>query len=606
MSLTGSLSIALTGLDVARRSLQTTANNIANANTEGYVRKKLSQSPLTVAGEGRGVRADEIERIADSYLTAELRRQNSVLAREQALRDGFDRAQALLFGGPGEQGRGVTSRLAGLATTLETFSTQPEKVGSRVAVLGAIQDLVNEISSSGKQIQKLRLEADQEIARTVDEINDDLQALDSINTDFGRGFATPELLDQRDRILDRLAKKLDISVVTLDRNQIAVYARGGTPLLEYGARRLIYEPATVVAEGSSFNAIEVYSLDQLDSDGNPKSGETGLTLVSGGTSATTSLTGGRLKGLLELRDSELPELAGQFDELAELVRFSLNEAHNAAVAQPPPTKLTGSNDTAKTAFDAATRSGTAYLSVIDRSTGDTLTTVEIDVTDTAATIVSNLNSALSTYGTVTLSGDGPLEIDLGSYGIALNEGTSAITVTDSDGRTRSYGFSHYFGLNDIVVKDGTASSDLAVHSDIADDAQRIASALLDVDTSSSPAVGTLGGVGDNRGVRKLIQAMDRKLTTLDQGALPSRSTSMREYATDILAAHAQETARFGTAVETQDALVQDLTTRKSAVSGVNLDEELSRLVLFQQAYTASARVMTVTSQLFDELMNIAG
>ena len=54
------------------------------------------------------------------------------------------------------------------------------------------------------------------------------------------------------------------------------------------------------------------------------------------------------------------------------------------------------------------------------------------------------------------------------------------------------------------------------------------------------------------------------------------------------------------------ALAEDLTARQAATSGVNLDEELSRLVLYQEAYSVSARLVSITNQLFDELLAIVG
>ena len=42
------------------------------------------------------------------------------------------------------------------------------------------------------------------------------------------------------------------------------------------------------------------------------------------------------------------------------------------------------------------------------------------------------------------------------------------------------------------------------------------------------------------------------------------------------------------------------------MSGVNLDEELSRLVLYQQAYSVSARLVSITNDLFDDLLGMVG
>ena len=65
-------------------------------------------------------------------------------------------------------------------------------------------------------------------------------------------------------------------------------------------------------------------------------------------------------------------------------------------------------------------------------------------------------------------------------------------------------------------------------------------------------------------------------------------------------------ARAEAAAANDRALADDLAARRAATSGVNLDEELSRLVLYQEAYSVSARLISITNQLFDELLAIAG
>jgi flagellar hook-associated protein 1 FlgK len=56
---------------------------------------------------------------------------------------------------------------------------------------------------------------------------------------------------------------------------------------------------------------------------------------------------------------------------------------------------------------------------------------------------------------------------------------------------------------------------------------------------------------------------------------------------------------------TDRAIVEDLAFRQGSISGVSLDEELSKLVLYQQAYTVSARIVSITNELFDDLLSTA-
>jgi flagellar hook-associated protein 1 FlgK len=77
------------------------------------------------------------------------------------------------------------------------------------------------------------------------------------------------------------------------------------------------------------------------------------------------------------------------------------------------------------------------------------------------------------------------------------------------------------------------------------------------------------------------------------------------WAADLVGVAAVGVARAEGAAQTDRIIVQELSTRAAAISGVNLDEELSRLVLYQQAYTVAARIVQITDSLFDELLNIA-
>ena len=123
--------------------------------------------------------------------------------------------------------------------------------------------------------------------------------------------------------------------------------------------------------------------------------------------------GGRLAGLLEIRDQTLPDLNDQLQELAAALRFALNAAHNDASAVPPPAQLSGSR-TDLTDFAAATRSGTATFAVIDHTDGSTLLAFQIDVGAPAdeVALAAQINAALGAFGTAAIGVDGNLEITL--------------------------------------------------------------------------------------------------------------------------------------------------------------------------------------------------
>jgi flagellar hook-associated protein 1 FlgK len=624
MSLNAILSNALSGLSVAQNALAVTANNVANVNTEGYSRQVAQQEAVVLDGRGAGARALPTTRAVDELLAGREREQAGRVGRSDVLDSLHAQIQERLFGAPGDAGRGLSARLTALATAAEALAGGPGEAGLAAGFLGAADALAREIRTAGAEVQALRKEMDARIAGTVATVNAALGDLAELNRALLRNGATPDLLDRRDRLLAGLATEIDLSAAFGEQGSVTLYTGGGTALLDGGPRRLVYTPAVTVEAGSSFGAIRVFAADEIDpATGRPLAAAVGDMLVSGGVRAelppelladavpdssqriVSPLRSGRLQGLLEARDTVLPDLADELGELAETTRFALNAAHNSANARPPPGELLGTRaDTG--AFAVAARSGTGYVAVIDRATGAVAATVAVDVgaAADAADLTAQLAAGLGMYGSAGLAADGRLEIRAASgYALALSEGDSTITAPDAAGHVRPQGLAHFFGLNDLLVQGDGGPTDLRLRADLAADSSLLARARLDVEPGSPPT-GQLGGAGDNRGAQALAAAFEATTTTVARGALPGGPFRLADYAAELVAVHAVAAERAGDEAASSRALAEDLATRRSAVSGVNLDEELSRLVLFQEAYSVSARVLAITNQLFDELLAV--
>jgi flagellar hook-associated protein 1 FlgK len=110
--------------------------------------------------------------------------------------------------------------------------------------------------------------------------------------------------------------------------------------------------------------------------------------------------------------------------------------------------------------------------------------------------------------------------------------------------------------------------------------------------------------GDNSAANSISNAFER--TDIEFGAtdgLSGERTSLTDYAAGIVATAATKASIAESSYDFQDNLVVDLSTRIQNEAGVNLDEEMSDLVIFQRAYTASAQVITTVEEMFDALLN---
>ncbi|MDH3664513.1 MAG: hypothetical protein OEU92_31620, partial [Alphaproteobacteria bacterium] len=458
-------------------------------------------------------------------------------------------------------------------------------------------------------------------------INADLETIDTLNGQISSVHNTSDqnadLFDKRDLTISKLAEKMEIDTYLQDDGSLAVYTVEGRALVDSTPRILHYSAAGEIVPGAPISALSIFRQDQIDPvTGDPFNPAVGVVLVSSGVRAeltpelqndaipdadqqiVSKLGAGELQGLVEMRDEVFPALTDQLQELSEGLRFALNAAHNDSVAWPQPSALSGTR-TDLASFAGATRGGTATLAVIDGSDGSTLHAFEIDIAAAVdeTDLINQINTNLGAFGTAAIGADGQLDITLATagQGLAIAEGDSSIVVTDAAGRDRDYGFSHYFGLNDLMVTDGPRATDIAVNPVLAADPVRLGAAKLDVETP--PLVATLGGPGDNRGAKGLAEVMNAEHAMIARGQLPARTTDLGGYAAEIVALTAMQASRAEEQARTDLALSDAVSFKADSVASVNLDEEIAALMTLQQAYSVAARLITTVDEMLETLVN---
>jgi flagellar hook-associated protein 1 FlgK len=213
---------------------------------------------------------------------------------------------------------------------------------------------------------------------------------------------------------------------------------------------------------------------------------------------------------------------------------------------------------------------------------------------TVADAVNALNANLGAYATFSLDGNGALTATpaAGYAGFELHV-TSDSTARGATGVS----FSDFFGLGESHQLDHALN--VAVVDGIRGDHTRLALAAVDLGAAAGePAV----GVGDGSGALALQSIQSVSLGFSAAGDLSAVRTTFAGYAGQILAHSGQEAARSASLGADRDALKMEITARRSAATGVNLDEELSNMILFQNAYNAAARMITTANQMYDELL----
>lgn len=435
MSLGVALKTATTGLQAAQASLRAVSDNIANVNTPGYVRKAVNQEQQVVDGAGAGVKINGINRITDQYLQVASLNAQSDTKRWSAVSQYLDNAQSL-FGDPSADGF-FFNRLDKVFGAFATLADDPSSTLLRSQGLSNIQDFLSEAERINSQIVSLGATVETQISAGVERANGLLDEISRLNLEIKRaslvGADASGSENIQSQLLDELSGLMNVRTSPRAGGGVDVRTLEGVLVAGDGAARLTYN-STATTPG--------YISAQPAGSSNQQ---------------PIQLSSGQLRGLMDLRDVDLPKIYDQLGEFTSRAVDQLNAAHNASAAFPPPTSLVGRDTGLDLTSAVSGFSGTSTIAVVNAA-GVMQRTVAIDFTAgtisvngaagtafTPATFQADLNTALAGVGSASFAG-GTLTLNgSGGLGLAIDEGTS-----QHAGR----GFSHFFGLNDVIKANG--------------------------------------------------------------------------------------------------------------------------------------------------------
>lgn len=353
MGISGALSASLSGLNVTRAQLDVLATNIANVDTPGYTRKTLSQSSIFSGTSAIGVRTESLDRQLDALLQKQVRSELGASGNTNVLAAYHDRLNAMM-GAPGSASA-FDTLISNFSTSLSSLTDNPASFTAQQAVLGDAQVLASSLNSMSQDVQILRTEAEQGIAGSVRTINDALQRIEEINTTIlsvaGNSEVPADLLDERDRNIDLLAKEIDIQVIEQSDASVSIFTNSGISLFDGQAAQLSFD------QKSSLNAFSTYSSI-------PSERTVGAVTIGTGAGDTIDLIagnnirGGALAGYIEMRDDTLVDMQGRLDEFAHHLALALSTRTEDSAALNPAVADT-----------SADYGGTGTFSAVDFTNG---------------------------------------------------------------------------------------------------------------------------------------------------------------------------------------------------------------------------------------------
>ncbi|AKV97962.1 flagellar hook protein FlgK [Marinobacter sp. CP1] len=309
----GLIGIGLTGILSNQAALNTTGNNITNANTPGYSRQEVlfetQEGQRTGAGTiGSGVNVADIRRLANEYLVQQVREDSTLYGEQEALNSELSRLDNLLGG----ESTGLNTALNNFFASLQNAAEDPTSLPQRQLVLSEAQQVVNRFQALNQEFIQQRESIKTQMQQGVKDGNTLIRSIAELNLaisespGIAQGRMPNELLDKRDEKLRQLSELISIKVSPADGSQVNVSLSNGLSLV-------VGSNASTL--GTRENAEDPTRLE--------------FTLSNGGRllNIDEQITGGKLGGLLRFDTEGLKPAFDELGRIAIALSDTMNHQH---------------------------------------------------------------------------------------------------------------------------------------------------------------------------------------------------------------------------------------------------------------------------------------
>lgn len=625
-------------------ALQTTGHNIANVSVSGYSRQSVVME--TVQGQftgngyvGKGVNVATILRNHNELLTRQAAAAQAVQAADETRANRLSQLQNVFTGGTTGLGAAITDMMNSLGDVIAA----PTDTSARTVTLTRVDELAARMRSTAEQIREIESAVDNQLETDVQQINNLARSIAAMNEEIaraqGNGQTPNDLLDKRDQLIRELNRYIQTTQVPADDGSMTVFVAGSQALV------LGSTAATLsVGEPSDF----------------PGSKQKALYFTRPGSSPLelneSMLSGGEVAGLLRFANHDLAEGRNLLGRMAQAIAISMNEQQRLGLTldgtpgtdlfsvptsapgytkgsavgtvsfadaksfsasdyevrftTPPAGQVVRLSDGKTTAFSDLTDpvlqnidglafnltvAGAAGERVLFKPFADAAANMHALIyspRDLAAANPINAAMGTSNGGTLQLTGLKAVDSSFtappipGGVTLAFNGGTPpTFTVTGST--TPASGSTMTYNPGEPIEIDGWS-----------------------ITLQGTPAAGDTVTVGN------ALDPQYGDMYTRNAGNATAlrdlRDVDMFDGAA-MIDGYANLMARIGTrtqsatyAAQLSEAVASNLEAERTSISGVNLDEEAAKLIQYQQAYQASAKMLQIAQSIFDNLISSMG
>ncbi len=626
---------SLSGLNAAMYELNTTQNNIANANTPGYTREQVSLSPVTAgAGTvGQGVDVVGVKRMYDQFLTTQLLQQQNQASYQNTYLSSMTQVNNLLS----STSSGVTTTMQNFFSAANSMANNPSSIPARQTVLGNAQSVVDSFQSASQTLSSIASGVAQQISGSVQQVNTYATQIAALNSSIAAAVAANNgqqpnaLLDQRDQLISKLNQQVGVTTQQQPDGTVSVFVGSGQALVignQAMSLQMTQDPATPGQMNVSYlNNGKTIPIQQ------------------------NSLQGGNLGAYLSFQNNELQSAKDQLGLVALGFATNINQQNqmgldlNGALGGPllnaaPPSVNANVNNTGgasltATNADVSVMTGSNYqlkydgtnytLTRLSDNTVTQLTSAQLAAGTTVDGVTIKLSGTMNAgdsfliqptvnaASAISLLTTDPTKlaaaVPILASASSSNTGTGTITPgkvntpLPLNANLQDTVAIQFTSATTYTVTDTTTGTTLASNQTYTP-GQNISYNGWTTQISGTPTTGdkftvssNVGATGDNRNA--LLMA---NLQT--QNIMGNSTTTLQGQYAQLVSSVGSRTNSLTVTSTAQNTMVTQALAAQQSVSGVNLDEEAANLLQYQRAYQASAKAMQIANTMFDALMTL--
>jgi flagellar hook-associated protein 1 FlgK len=559
------LEIARGALLTEKNALEVTGHNVANVNTPGYsVQKTVFEPtrpvPMSYGIVGGGVDTAEIVRTYSQFLNDQLNDKN----RLASAWDAKQQILALVEAAFNESDNtGINELLSEFWGSWEDLANNPSGLAERAGLVAKATTLTEAFREKAIQLSALQGDLDASIHTAVQEVDRYAQQVADLNEKIvameTEDFHANDFRDQRDLILEKLSELIPIDYLENARGSVSVFLPGGYPLVENTTAW------NLDTELDEYNSLRV--------------------IWSGSTDVTSRLDQGKLGGWLEMRDSIIPKYQEALNGVAAHLANMVNTVHRQGIDgngdaggdfftyQPGFSIIPAAENMGNATFPGLNPrfyNITTGLYEYDptKVTGDCYTFAFTGMTPADLTITNRSTGQVVTPDEAIDNGDGTYTYTFDGLRVTV-------------GGTPRAGDQFFFRAN------WNLAENLAVDPSIAANLTKIAAAT------------TAGAPGDNTNALAIANLRHKS----DETIMTQTGTLSDLYDAVVVGEVGNDSANSKNQSEFNAALVHQIKDSRDSVAGVSLDEEMTNMIKFQQAFAAAAKLITLADELFQTVLD---